>query len=452
MVRRGCEILKSFSITGIVDLPRCAKWTTINNPLHRKPTDEELINPNSVVALIRDAEQKLRDLNLTEKTLANYRYDGFDLILRRHFELGLTDFSPEVTADIVKNICNAYKIGAVRKSIYNCVRKTAYILIAIHRGDEYQHRKIPKYGLRKLSKEYEVLLENFCVYEHRTGELKDSSLKTIRSAVQGFLFELEDVGITSFSDISRRVISERATHFAERFFGGLSRMIYSIRLFLLYLHLCGATNEDLSTSVPQFVAPRRPIREGFSPEVINKLLSAADTASSVGKRDYAIMMLAKQTGLRACDICKLKRENIDWRENEIRLVQSKTGSVLSLPLPVESGNAIADYLLNGRPKCDFPYIFISNDNPHRQLVSMNNIIKRYIKRAGVAYSIPPKSGFHSFRRAYGKTLLESETSIDMLGELLGHLDMDSAKPYIAIDEQGLKRCALNLVGKVGDIS
>jgi site-specific recombinase XerD len=76
---------------------------------------------------------------------------------------------------------------------------------------------------------------------------------------------------------------------------------------------------------------------------------------------------------------------------------------------------------------------------------MGNIIKRYVRLAEIERVPKRKLGMHSFRRAFGKRLLESETPIDMLGELLGHFKMDSAKPYIAIDEDGLKKCALSLI-------
>lgn len=52
-----------------------------------------------------------------------------------------------------------------------------------------------------------------------------------------------------------------------------------------------------------------------------------------------MMVLAAQSGLRACDVVRLELGSIDWRAREIRLVQHKTGEPLSLPLEVESGNA-----------------------------------------------------------------------------------------------------------------
>lgn len=453
LVRRGGEILKNLHDNGSVDLPPCRPWEALHNPLHRQPTEEELANPNSVIALVRRTEQRLAELGLMPKTLSNYRYDGFDRILRRHHELGLTDYSPDLTEDIAKEARIAYESGTMARSIYQDIRKVADILKKIHDNGTYDSKYLQRYGLRQLSDAYDALLESFCAYARRTVVVKESTVQQAKSPIRGFLFELEDSGFMSLDGVTRRIISERITHLAGRFSGGLGAMLFGVKIFLRYLHSNGTTNDDLSIAIPELIAPRKRIQEGFSPEVIDKLLAAADTSTIIGKRDYAIMLLGKQTGLRACDVTNLKRENIDWRQHEIRIVQVKTEVPLTLPLPTESGNAMADYLLNARPKSNSPHIFLSKDQPHRPLKSVGTIIPRYIKKAGVADSVPKRSGFHSFRRSYGKQLLEAETTLDMLSELLGQLNMDSAKPYIAADEQGLKRCSLSLVGnrKAGDV-
>jgi hypothetical protein len=60
--------------------------------------------------------------------------------------------------------------------------------------------------------------------------------------------------------------------------------------------------------------------------------------------------LVTRLGLRTFDIKRLKLINLKWRENRIELIQSKTASVLKLPLLPDVGWAISDYLKNERPK------------------------------------------------------------------------------------------------------
>ena len=62
-----------------------------------------------------------------------------------------------------------------------------------------------------------------------------------------------------------------------------------------------------------------------------------------------MVVLAASTGLRCCDIVALRLDGIDWRHDEIRLVQVKTSKPLVLPLPPLAGNAVAEWILHGRP-------------------------------------------------------------------------------------------------------
>jgi integrase len=220
------------------------------------------------------------------------------------------------------------------------------------------------------------------------------------------------------------------------------------------LKTSGITNDDLIKALPELVSPHRVVRSGYSDSSLAKILAEPDRATEIGKRDYAMMMLSSSTGLRRGDVIGLKYENIDWHSNEIRLVQSKTGVATTIPLPATTGNAIADYLLNARPQSDEPYVFLTTIAPYRRLKSGCGITNRYVNMANISAEVPKRSGFHSFRRAYGKQLLEAETNLDMLLELLGQTHMDSAKPYLSIDEKGLKRCALGLVhtSEGGDVT
>lgn len=164
-----------------------------------------------------------------------------------------------------------------------------------------------------------------------------------------------------------------------------------------------------------------------------------------------MMVLAAQSGLRSCDIIRLTFDSINWRTREIRVVQHKTGQPIVIPLEPEAGNAIADYLLNGRPKSSLPQIFLCHVGAVRALKSRTGsaIVSKYMKGAGIHSGY---RGFHSFRRTFATSLLQSKVSIESIQQMLGQTHIDSAKPYLSIDEQGLKQCALPLIshGKAGN--
>ena len=82
-------------------------------------------------------------------------------------------------------------------------------------------------------------------------------------------------------------------------------------------------------------------------------------SNAVGKRNYAMTLLASRLGLRASDIANLQFGEIDWDNNLLTITIQKTRKVIQLPLLAEVGNSIVDYLKNGRPKSSLDQVFLS---------------------------------------------------------------------------------------------
>jgi site-specific recombinase XerD len=458
LVRRGSEILKHFALTGTVELAELRPW----EPVLRKPrqsveldspTPEQLADPDDLFALIWRVKQELLKTGLTKQTVRHYTVEGMSIILRKHTEQGLTRYSEMLASEAVVEIRNRYEQGLTARVAYQNLRKASFLLSEMHRTGKLTLSPVPSWGLREPAPRFSPLLQHFCDNANRTDILTKSTVKTVRSAIRTFLFELEARGWQSFDDITLAEISETITHMSNRYTGGLHSAIFSVRVFLRHLYENGFTPENLSLAIPEMVARRTIFREGFTDAETMRLLDEPDLKTAIGKRDYAMMLLATQTGLRACDIVNLKRENIDWRAKEIRIVQQKTGKPLSLPLEAESGNAIAEYLLTARPECELPYIFLCHVGVLRPINnrSASAIATKHLRRAEIVSTIP-RRGFHSFRRSFGTRLLQNEVPLELLRQLLGHSKIDSAKPYLSVDEQGLKACALGLVpcGKTGE--
>ena len=102
----------------------------------------------------------------------------------------------------------------------------------------------------------------------------------------------------------------------------------------------------------------------FSADEICTIEESVNRSGGIGKRNYAMLLLAGRLGLRASDIANLQFSNIDWEKSEIRLTQYKTGNPISLPLLNDVGNAIIDYLKYGRFKSESQNVFISGRAPY----------------------------------------------------------------------------------------
>lgn len=104
---------------------------------------------------------------------------------------------------------------------------------------------------------------------------------------------------------------------------------------------------------------RERIVNPFTADEVNAILGTIENSDRYNLRDRAIILLADDTGLRWCDIRDLKLEDIDWNKGTISVIQKKTGKPVVLPLSGKTMNAIADYILNERPKCSLKEVFLS---------------------------------------------------------------------------------------------
>jgi integrase len=176
-------------------------------------------------------------------------------------------------------------------------------------------------------------------------------------------------------------------------------------------------------------------------------LSAVDTTTAMGKRDFAIMKLASVIGLRSVDIFGIQMTDINWKKNEITIVQDKTNVSIILPLTPTVGNAIADYILYGRPKSDSPYLFLRHLKPHTKLMNLSggsHVFTRYQKKSGLNHNPNDGKTFHAFRRTVGTNLVIAEIPLPTIYQILGHKSKNCTKQYIALNDDMLQICCLDI--------
>lgn len=183
----------------------------------------------------------------------------------------------------------------------------------------------------------------------------------------------------------------------------------------------------------------------YNAEEIRQIESSVEQSGPVGKRDYAILLLATRLGLRASDICKLKFEHLDWDHNIIAFAQYKTSKPIELPLLTEIGEAIVNYLRYGRPVSKHPEIFLSARPPYRPMFrwGINSAVSRIMRESGVDIS-NRRFGPHAMRHSLASQLLANGVSLPVISESLGHKNTLSTMEYLRVDLPSLIKCALDV--------
>ena len=224
-------------------------------------------------------------------------------------------------------------------------------------------------------------VKNYYKHLRSEGRLSECSIKSYSYVLSPFSCYCQTKGISLqnivYADIIGFIMSDQNTN---------NRSTYVLRAFFKHLFMNNQLEKDFSQDI-QTIKPRHTekIPSFYKKDEILQLENSIGRNSPMGKRNYAIVKLASRLGLRSSDIALLEFSNIDWEQNVIRLKQNKTGKLIELPLLADVGNALIDYIQNGRPTDEQKIVFLTQLFPHKPLTrgAIYTIVSSTISNAGL---------------------------------------------------------------------
>ncbi len=396
--------------------------------------------------LVARLEKELYRLYYTESSINYYRQMWRRIAGFLDTE-GLDHFTEEAGLRFLDSQYNFFvleKAGKLTQSNINTLR------VILMLGDFQQHGSV----LRRYYKQKELLQTNefkgiFRLYKVycQQKEYSNATINHYRKIAEKFLSFVESQGIWRVADITAKHTAGYIKTLLGYGYKTVELELCGMRSLLRYLHDNQLHPQDLAQTIPAIRARKQSrIPSVWTLDNVTKLLDAVDRGNPAGKRDYAILLLVTRLGLRTRDIKHLKLSNLNWRDNRIDLVQSKTSRVVSLPLLPEIGWAIIDYLKNGRPATGSPYVFLrclAHLEPFSDEDRLHQIIVKYMKLAKVPISPAKKKGMHSLRHTLASRLLSENTPLPVISDILGHISSDSTAVYLKVDISKLRECALD---------
>lgn len=396
----------------------------------------------TLTELISEMETYFINLSYSNSRMRTFR-NGWKFLNEFMLEHNIEFYEPTVGQTFIRSILGTgsyEELSRREKDIIRC----ANVLT------EYQTTGVIKF--RSISKSYQFegeigeLILGFLVYRKLQG-LSEDTLNSNRLYLHRFLDYLNANKAFCISDMDTQYILGFINGLGFYSKATIHCMLCSLRGFLRYLYDNMYTDIDLSYLIPKSSYKKEAhLPTTYTKDEVECLISAVDRSSPKGKRDAAMILLAARLGLRASDICELKFENIHWETNTILLVQKKTKEKIELPLLVEVGNAIIDYLKYGRPASDLPYIFLRAGQPYDRLEepTLHSIVFFYLRRAGISNIDKKKHGPHALRHSLAGFLLQKKTPLPVISEVLGHTNTESTKTYLRIDLETLRQCTLEV--------
>jgi integrase/recombinase XerD len=212
----------------------------------------------------------------------------------------------------------------------------------------------------------------------------------------------------------------------------------ALRSFLRFLHDQRILQIGLADTVPA-VAHRRlsGLPQPLNQAQVSALLDACDRSTAVGRRDFAVITVLHRLGLRSGELSGLRLDDVDWQAG-VLTIHGKGDRTDRLPLPVDVGRAIVDYLRDGRPETTARTLFVKAVAPHTPLAysGLSCIVARAAQRAGLG-----TIHAHRLRHTAASRVLNAGASLEEVSHLLRHASPATTAIYAKTDQTRLAALA-----------
>jgi integrase/recombinase XerD len=350
----------------------------------------------SITELIGNVKRQLKVLGYAEATINQYslKWNHFSMYAEQK---GTINFSEELGNAFLADYFGI-KAGINLSASQVFKARTVAIL-----GEFWEHgcflRCHHKRG-KQAPPQFRNILKKYESLQFEEEKISKRTINGKKIILVRFLTFLDKQGLNDISGLTALGVLAYLQTLEKYRSNSRSGILFTLRNFLLFLHSDRDIKEPLHELFPVIFSNKfERLPSYYSTDEVRKILYQVDRNTEYGRRDYLILLLAVQLGMRAGDIRQLKFEDIKWSRITIEFVQQKTNKSLQLPLTEELKYALADYMKNSRPKVDDPHIFIRHRAPFQPFTLENTfyqVLNKYMDMAGTQLN-GRKHGLHSMR-------------------------------------------------------
>ena len=330
-----------------------------------------------------------------------------------------------------------------------------------HRGPLEAHVRVVRFSVHRFvgylrtegrfvplvsSPPYQPLLDAYLEWMRHNQHAADGTLKVRAHSISKFLTWL---GPQATAQALCELSSVRIEQFFISYGQGAGRaarrsMQSALRTFLRFALHAGFIRQRMDLAVPTLRTYKlSTVPRGLNEAQARQVMEAVDRHSHSGRRDYAILQLLHNYGVRGGQVRALRLGDIDWAEDRIMFKAAKHGKDSLLPLTEEVGASLLDYLQNARPHSAWPEVFLTCRAPHIPLASsatLAEIVRQHIRTTGLEM---PCRGAHIFRHGFATRMIAKGHSLKAVADVLGHRHLSTTFMYTKVDFNALQQVALD---------
>lgn len=299
------------------------------------------------------------------------------------------------------------------------------------------HLKVIRMLSERTINEYYFDIRLFLKYIHKNNTNTDSE-KEVEDTDITYMSsdELQKISVTDIYNFIFYVSDERKNDKRAR-----SRKISSLRSFFKYLTKVEHIVEYDPTRDIDMPSPKMALPKFLSLNESMRLLETSNNSDS--KRDYCIITILLNCGIRLSELVSINIKDIDFYENRIKILGKGNKERM-----IYLNNACIDGLKNyleirtkNQKAVDEPALFISNQNKRISKRRVQQIVENTIKNAEL-----DGKGFTTHKlRHTAATLMYQYGGADILTlkELLGHSSISTTEIYTHLNNEQVRNAIEN---------
>lgn len=279
----------------------------------------------------------------------------------------------------------------------------------------------------KLTPQFEMILRRYlddCTMRrlspHTVGWYRDRVGYCLR-------FCQEEAGVKKIEDVTPDHLRDFINSMNQQGYAAktVRHTVLGIRTFMKW-----CVDEDYIQHSPadRIKTPKVPRRlvQTFTDEQVGKLLEGCDRKTYIGLRNYAMLMVFLDTGVRVSEMIGIKLSDIDWSRRLIR-VFGKGAKERLVPFGITLRAALEDYLHRRGDHENEEHLFLTHFAMPMDRSVVNAILRRHAKRVGVS---GVRMSAHTFRHHFGKTWIMNGGDPFSLQAILGHTTQFMVSQYV----------------------
>lgn len=205
----------------------------------------------------------------------------------------------------------------------------------------------------------------------------------------------------------------------------------TLKTYLNWLRSESYLVEDLASKIKYLRVPKDTIKPLSSIE-IKRVLKAVDTSSYAGFRDYCLMILILDNGIRINEAVNIKVDDVDIKRKVlvVRGATAKTRNERFLPISKKTAGLLEQLIQIAKDNSE-EYLFLSSLGGRLDtLIAIKNF-RKYAKKAGLNKRCTP----HIWRHTFAVNAVKAKMDVFTLQRILGHASLSTTRLYVQLDDE-----------------